>query len=132
MSCVCFCLSMSWPLYMFFYPDKLMFWSLSLQFIINNISVKTDLFIWIEVQIVCLTHKLTFDKLLNHIYILCSSYPACTKIWSTLSGFCPRYSRLALDLRNMVACNFVGRVMSQHISLYFTLFRTSWIRCAHF
>ena len=31
-----------------------------------------------------------------------------------------QYSRLALDLRNVVACDYLGRVMSQHISSYFT------------
>ena len=33
-------------------------------------------------------------------WILCASYPACTKI-------CPRYSRLALVLHNVVSCNYV-------------------------
>ena len=45
--------------------------------------------------------------------------PACAKVWSTLSKFCPRYSRLALDLRNVVAYFNVGCVMSQHIPSYF-------------
>ena len=35
--------------------------------------------------------------------------------YGALSGLCLRYSRQALDLRNVVACNYVGRLMSQHI-----------------
>ena len=38
------------------------------------------------------------------------------KVQRTLSGFCPRYSRLPFDLRNVVAYYYVGYVMSQHIS----------------
>ena len=39
---------------------------------------------------------------LDSRHILWASYPACAKIWSTLSGFCLRYCRLALDLHNVV------------------------------
>ena len=45
------------------------------------------------------------------VYILCASFPACAKVWSTLRIL----SKLVLDLRNVVACNYVGLVTSQHI-----------------